>query len=540
MPGHGEELAGNLAGRIRLAAATGPDRPALRWQDRTITWGELDEQVDAVARGLRQSVPSPGNDGPPRVAIALPNSLDFAVAFFATLRAGLVAVPVNPGYTAPELRHVLADSAASLLICTAEVRDLVTPVRGELPALREVRTALPAAPKGAEPAVETGGENIAVLLYTSGTDGRPKGAMLSHRALLANHVQLGRIEPAVVGPDDTLLLALPLFHAYGLNSGLGAVAYHGACGVLVERFDPAEALALIAQHQITAVVAVPSMYVGWSMLADPSAASGAGASAGSTLAEAMASVRVAVCGAAPLDAATAGRFTDATQRPVFVGYGLTETAPVLTSTLASPRPKPGSIGQPIPGVELRLVAAGGGDLWRDGAVDPDPDDEDELDLEFESPGTDPGEIVVRGANLFSGYWPDGREGPDANGWWATRDIAYADADGDLFLVDRLGELIIVNGFNVYPHEIELVLEAHPGVAEAAVVGVPHPYSGQAVKAVLVRAEGSPVTAEEVLRHCERNLARFKCPTAIEFVAALPRSATGKVRKTLLQSEAGRE
>jgi long-chain acyl-CoA synthetase len=187
---------------------------------------------------------------------------------------------------------------------------------------------------------------------------------------------------------------------------------------------------------------------------------------------------------------------------------------VLTSTLASPSIKPGSIGRPIPGVEVRLVDAAGED------VEPDEDDDT----------TDPGEIVARGRNFFLGYWPDAGSGPDAEGWWPTGDVAYADEDGDLFIVDRLGELILVSGFNVYPHEVESVLTAHDAVVEAAAVGVPHPYTGQTVKAVVVREPGSQVTAEELIAHCERNLARFKCPTAVEFVAELPHSATGKVRK----------
>jgi long-chain acyl-CoA synthetase len=508
-----------LADRVRRAAADRPGHPALIWHDRTISWSELDASVDRVAAALGAQVPTV--DGhPARVAIALANSPDFAVAFFATLRAGLVAVPVNPGFTAPELRHVLADSGASVLICTDRVSDIVAGLRAELPALTAVHTALPTAADGARATAATG--DLALLLYTSGTEGRPKGAMLSHRALLANHEQIGRIEPTVIGPDDTALLALPFFHAYGLNSGLGAVAYHGACGVLVERFDPADALSVIARHHVTAVVGVPSMFLGWSLLPE--------------LGEAMASVRVAVCGAAPLESATASRFTEATRHPVFVGYGLTETAPVVTSTLVSPVAKAGSIGQPIPGIGVRLVAATGETLWdRDSAgVDTALDDPEEPYLDVESAGTDPGEIVVRGDNLFSGYWPDGRDGPDPAGWWATGDIAYADADGDLFLVDRLGELILVNGFNVYPHEVELVIEAHPGIAESAVIGIPHPYTGQTVKAYAVRAPGEPVSAEELLEHCERNLARFKCPTAVEFVDALPHSAIGKVRKTMLR------
>ena len=528
-----------LADRVRLAAATRPERPALIWHDQTISWAELDARVDHVGRALAGSVPAAAGDRPARVAIALPNSPDFAVAFFAILRAGLVAVPINPAFTARELQHVLADSGAAVLLCTEQTRDAVARVRDKLPGLVAVRTDLPTDHEPApQPAAGTDRGDLAVLLYTSGTEGRPKAAMLSHRALMANHEQIGRIEPSVVGPDDTLLLALPLFHAYGLNSGLGAVAYHGACGVLVERFDPADTLEVIARHQVTAVVGVPAMFVAWSLLPDSSAARYASAPAGLDVGDAMASVRVAVCGAAPLDPATAARFTEATRHPVFVGYGLTETAPVLTSTLASPVAKSGSIGRAIPGVELRLVGSDGADLWRDGSAEHE--EEDDLDLEFSSPGTDPGEIVVRGDNLFSGYWPDGRDGPDPDGWWATGDIAYADADGDLFLVDRLGELILVSGFNVYPHEVELVLESHPGVAESAVVGMPHPYTGQTVEAYVVRAPGSRVTAEEVLEHCERNLARFKCPTAVEFVETLPHSAIGKVRKTLLRSEDGGE
>ncbi|WP_353890634.1 hypothetical protein [Micromonospora sp. WMMA1363] len=153
------------------------------------------------------------------------------------------------------------------------------------------------------------------------------------------------------------------------------------------------------------------------------------------------------------------------------------------------------------------------------------------------PGTDPGQIVVRGANVFSGYWPDGRGGPDAEGWWATGDVAYADGDGDLFLVDRIGELILVNGFNVYPHEVELVLAAHPGVAESAVLGVPYPRTGETVHAYVVLKPGREVTVSELLAHCARNLARFKCPTSVEFVDELPHSAIGKVRKRLLRSPA---
>jgi long-chain acyl-CoA synthetase len=199
-------------------------------------------------------------------------------------------------------------------------------------------------------------------------------------------------------------------------------------------------------------------------------------------------------------------------RPIYEGYGLTETAPVVASTLASERVKAGSIGRPVPRVELRLV------------------DEDGTEVTDE----DPGEIVVRGPNLFSGYWPDGSDGPDAEGWWATGDVAYADEDGDLFLVDRRKELVLVSGFNVYPREIEDALAEHPDIAEVAVIAVPHPYTGEAVKAFVVARAGATLRPEDVTAHAATRLARFKRPTIVQLVEELPHSATGKVAKGRLR------
>ncbi|MFI5832167.1 AMP-binding protein [Micromonospora sp. NPDC051300] len=520
MPDPAESPAPNLADRLRRAAVDHGDRAALHWRDRTLRWSDLDTAVTATARALRAAAPPSDPTGhPPRVAVAFGNTPDFVVTYLAVLRAGLVAVPVNPGLTGRELRHVLADSGAAVLVGAAEVTARVDPA--ELPALRAVHTTPPVA-AGEDPVrfPERGGDDLAVLLYTSGTEGRPKGAMLSHRALAANHDQVGRIDPPVVGPDDTVLLALPLFHAYGLNSGLGAVVHHGATGVLVDEPGPDGTLDQIARHRVSVLLGVPSMFLTWADApGDPAAA--------------LTGVRLAVCGAAPLPPAAGARFTELTGHPVHVGYGLTETAPVLTSTLVGGEPKPGSIGRPLPGVELRLVGSDDVELWRDGVPAAEADD-DGMDLSDDPTGTDPGQIVARGANLFDGYWPDGRGGPGPDGWWATGDVAYADGDGDLFLVDRLGELILVNGFNVYPHEVELVLQTHPGVAESAVLGVPHPRTGETVRAYVVRA--AEVSAAELLAYCARNLARFKCPTAVEFVDALPYSAIGKVRKTEIRTE----
>jgi long-chain acyl-CoA synthetase len=483
----------NVAELVRRAAARRPDRTALVDADVTLTWQQFDEAVDAAAALLQQRGLARGE----RVGILLPNGVDFAVAYFAALRADLVALPLNTAYTRDELAYQVADAAASLVITDASLADRVDVAAIDVGSQEWTRR--PAAPGPVRPS--GGGEDLAVLLYTSGTTGRPKGAMLSHRALLANLEQLGRIEPTVVAADDVVLLVLPLFHVYGLNAGLGMTAYAGATGVLADRFDPVDTLELVRTAHVTNIVGAPPMYVAWSMLP------GVG--------ESMESLRLAVSGAAPLPRPVLTGMLDATGHHVFEGYGLTETSPVLTTTLCSVAAKPGSIGRPIPGVELRLLD----------------DDGDEVDE------GDPGEIVVRGANLFSGYWPDGTGGADGDGWFRTGDVAYADEDGDLFLVDRVRELILVSGFNVYPREVEDVIAGHPAVAEVAVIGIPHPYTGETVKALVVTRAGHTLEADEVIEWAARQLARFKCPTSVEFVAELPHSTVGKVAKGRLRDSA---
>jgi len=516
--GHGSDVGSNLAALVRRAAERDPDHPALIAGGTVLRWGELDAAVDRAAAALRGLGLVPGD----RVALQLGNTLDFPVLYFGTLRAGLVAVPANTGYTRPELSHLLADAAASALVTSSVASiEAAAELRAAVPTLAHVLVAAPSGPDGTRslPALLAaaaaklpdqpadgpadgpgrGGEDLAVLMYTSGTSGRPRGAMLSHRALLANLEQLAAIRPAVVTGADVLLLALPLFHVYGLNPGLGMLALTGATGVLVERFDPAETLALLARHRVTNLPAAPAMYAAWAELPD--------------FADAFGTVRLALSGAAPLPAETLARFA-AAGVPVYEGYGLSEAAPVLTSTLIGGATKPGSVGRPIPGVELEL---------RDEDGQPVADEDD-----------DPGEIAVRGANLFSGYWPDGTGGPDRDGWYGTGDVAYADDDGDLHLVDRRQELILVNGFNVYPAEVEAVLAGHPAVAEAAVIGVPDRRTGEGVRAYVVRVAGAELTADELLHWAGGALARFKLPGSVEFVPALPHSATGKVSKARLR------
>ncbi|MDQ6875915.1 MAG: AMP-binding protein [Actinomycetota bacterium] len=508
-------MADNLADLVRAAGRSRPESAALLAGRQQVTWADLDARVDRVAAGLVALGLSPGD----RVGLALGNTVDFVAAYFATLRAGLVSVPLNTGYTGRELTALLLDSGSRALVATEGVAALALQAGAALPDLRYVLVGdggsapagaltLEAATgqgAGALPAeAATGGEDLAVLIYTSGTSGTPKGAMLSHRALLANLDQLSRISPPVIGADDRVLLVLPLFHIYGLNPGLGMVARHAATGVLAERFEPQATLELMARHEVTTVVGAPPMYVAWSLLPDLTAG--------------FARVRLALSGSAPLAPQALQQIRQRTGKQVFEGYGLTETGPVLTSTLCSELAKPDSIGRPIPGVEVKLVDDRG----------------DEVDE------ADHGELVVRGENLFSGYWPDGAGGPDPDGWWPTGDVAYADSDADLHLVDRRTELIVVSGFNVYPREVELVLLTDPGIADAVVVAIPNPYTGEAIKAIVQPRPGLELTEAAVIAHCERSLARFKCPTAVEFVAELPRSAAGKVRRGVLRAGAQRD
>jgi long-chain acyl-CoA synthetase len=337
------------------------------------------------------------------------------------------------------------------------------------------------------------------LLYTSGTSGRPRAAMLTHRALLANIEQVAAVQPPMIHGDDVVLGVLPLFHVYGLNAVLGVVLRHRAKLVLAPRFDPQGTLDLIEDEACSVVPVAPPVFAYWRGIEQ--------------LRERLGPVRLMLSGSAPLSPEVIDEFTAATGIPLHQGYGLTEAAPVVTSTLCSEELQTGSVGAALPGIEIRLVDEGG-----------------------HSPeGEDPGQIQIRGANLFSGYWPDGSDGPDGEGWWSTGDVGFLDASGDLFLVDRLKELVIVSGFNVYPVEVEDVIREVPGVTEAAVIGVADEQTGEAVVAYVVSSGTDPDAVRSAVReHCETRLARFKQPSRIEVVTELPVGVTGKVQKGRLR------
>jgi len=503
------EQVDHVGALVRRAAARAPQHPAVVdvTGERTLTWADLDAAADAEAARLVGAGIAPGD----RVVLVLPNGAGFCVALFGALRAGAIAVPVGQRSVAREVAEVLADARPAVVVADPGV--------AAEEAVSAGITVLPppgsdaAAPAAEPPADVPGGEALALLVYTSGTTGHPRGVQLSHRALLANRAQTAELRPAPVTPADRVLLALPLFHSFGLAAGLLQVCWAGATVVLTERFDPAATPAILREHRVSGIAGVPSMY---RALLDVDHAE---------LRSALEGVRICTSGGAPLPPAWHTAFREATGTEVLEGYGLSEAGPVVTSNQPGSS-KPGSVGRPLPGVELRLVDAEGlplADRPVEELEEGDPSDD------FSDTGDDTGLVSVRGPNLFSGYWPDGAGGPDSDGWFRTADVGYLDADGDLHLVDRSSDLIIVNGFNVYPREVEQVLIGLAGVTEVAVVGVPDDRTGTAVKAVIV----GDTDADAVREWCEARLARFKRPTVVSFVDELPRTPTGKIARRVL-------
>ncbi|HTZ09130.1 MAG TPA: AMP-binding protein [Acidimicrobiales bacterium] len=470
------------------------------------TWGEVRRRAGAVADGLARLGVVPGD----RVALLWPTSVDFVLAYLGVLAAGAVAVPLNPNSPPPELGRELAVVEPALVL-GATVLPRGSTVRAVVPAATE-GTRAGAAPTweelcgdgdgdgdgdGATVApVERADDDLAVLLFTSGTAGQPRAAMLTHRNLEANLRQMLGV-PDMLGADDVGLVALPLFHVFGLNVALGLSLATGAGLVLERRFAAAASLRLAAETGVTTLLGVPAMFAEWAAL-DPSELGGLS----------LDRVRRAVSGAAALDPEVAARFEARFGIEVWQGYGLTEASPAVATSLGTGRHRPGSVGRPLPGVEVRLVDETGEEVL----------------------AGDPGEIWVRGANVFAGYWGDPEATAavvGADGWLHTGDVGVVGEHGDLYVVDRTKDLVIVSGFNVYPAEVERVLDTLPGVAEAVVVGRPDPVSGEAVEAVVVRTPGAALGEEDVRAHCASHLARYKCPASVRFVDSLPRGLVGK-------------
>jgi long-chain acyl-CoA synthetase len=492
----------NVSNLLRRAAQRLPDKVALiDASGDTIDFAAFDREADRVATALRAAGIGNGD----RVAIAMHNLPQFPFAYFGILRAGAVAVPLNAFLTQKEVTGILEDAGATAAITAPPFEDVIRAAEsevGSLHAIFSVREWAAIAPAEVGPVEPSTDENdLAVLAYTSGTTGEPKGAMLTHRNLLANLRQQMEV-PHSAREDDVFLLALPLFHIFGLNVTLGLLAMNGATGLLLDRFEPIPALRAIEQHKVTVLFGAPTMYTAW--VDTPGADQ-----------YDLSSVRLAISGAAPLAPDVLQRFKEMFGVDVWEGYGLTETAPTLTTNRMADEPCPNSVGMPLPEVELRIV------------------DEDGKDVEL----GDTGEVIVRGPNVFSGYWnrPEETEAAFTDGWFRTGDVAVRDEEGYIYLVDRKRDLIIVSGFNVFPSEVEDAILRNEKVAEAAVVGVPHPYTGEAVKAYVVLEDGATATPSDLLADVERHIARFKCPRSIEIVEKLPHLLTGKVLRRALKA-----
>jgi long-chain acyl-CoA synthetase len=341
--------------------------------------------------------------------------------------------------------------------------------------------------------------------FTSGTAGEPKAAMLTHGNLVANLRQMQAVPDESVHIGDVALATVPLFHIFGLNVVLGLSLISGAALVLEERFDAAGSLADVLELGVTILFGVPTMFALWSETDPPS---GVGDGGG------LRSVRRAISGASALPASVATGFEARFGVALWQGYGLTEASPGVATSLGTRR-RSGSVGHPLPGVELRLVDGSGHDVL----------------------AGDPGEIWVRGPNVFSGYWRDEPASARAlsdDGWLRTGDVGVVGEEGELFVVERSKDLIIVSGFNVYPGEVERVVAQLPKVEEAVALGVPDPTTGEAIEVVIVRREGCELTADEVKAHCVSQLVSYKCPTSVRFVAELPRGLSGKALRRALR------
>jgi long-chain acyl-CoA synthetase len=482
----------NLASLLLQRAGDDPDAPALVEGDRTIGFGELEALAARGAGTLAAAGIAPGD----RVAIAAYNDRGFVTAYLASLWAGAVAVPLNPQAPSSVLAAQADRVEARALVAGAGAEALL-----DRPGAIEVARLEDGDPMAVE--VERDDDELAVLLFTSGTAGAPRAAMLTHGNLAANIGQVQGHPGLRVRPDDVGLASLPFFHVFGLNVALGVGLHAGLKTVLLDHFDAARAVALIREHAVTIFAGVPTMFGAFLDLSDAEAP-----------ADAFRSLRLAVSGAAEMPRERAEAFQARFGITVSEGYGLTEAAPIVSTTAIEDSPRWGSIGPPLPGVEVRLVGDDGEDVF---------------------PG-DPGEIWVRGPNVFAGYWDD----PDAtarvldDGWLRTGDVAVADDDGFLSLVDRKKDLVIVSGFNVFPAEVEDVLLDHPQIADAAVIGVPHARTGESVAAWVVLEPGATLTVDQVRDHAAAHLARYKVPATVEIVEALPRNEAGKLLRRALR------
>ncbi|GAB1326285.1 long-chain-fatty-acid--CoA ligase [Streptomyces sennicomposti] len=484
-----------------------PDRTALVEGDLRLTFDQVWRRARAQAGALVELGVRPGD----RVALMAPNTAEFPLAYYAIVAAGAVVVPVHLLLSATEVEHVLKDSGAGLLLChpaqaatggaaADAVGVRVVTLGAELEQLAAEAEPLPSY-------LTRAADDPAVVFYTSGTTGVPKGAVLSHFNLVMN-ATVNAFDANDIRPDDIALGALPLFHAFGQTVSMNSTWRAGATLVLLPRFDAARAIELMVKEGVNTFHGVPTMFVSLA-----AAAADAGA---------LPELRVCVSGGASLPVAVLERFEAAFGATIYEGYGLSETSPTASVNQPWFGTKPGTIGHPLWGVDVEIARA---------------DTEDRIEL---LPPGELGEVVIRGHNVFSGYLgrPEATAEALVDGWFRTGDLGTKDDEGFLRIVDRKKDVIIRGGYNVYPREVEEVLLRHPGVGQAAVIGLPDELHGEEVCAVIVPAPGAPADADEVTAWSRERLGRHKYPRRVEFVDALPLGPSMKVLKRELRARYG--
>ncbi len=486
----------NLATNLVRSAERHPDSVAIRLDDVTLTWSELHERAAGAAGAMRAAGVEPGD----RVALILPNVPAYPVLFYGALLAGGIVVPMNPLLKSREIEYFFTDAGARLAFVWGDVADEAT-TGAESPGTRVV----PCGPMGpAEGTLEPGepvgatereDEDTAVILYTSGTTGKPKGAELTHRNLALN-AERSSSDVMEMTSDDVIMGCLPLFHVFGLTCGLGAATRVGATLTLIPRFDPGKALEVVARDRVTIFQGVPTMYA--AMLHHQGAAS-----ADTT------SLRTCVSGGSAMPAEVMREFEETFGCRILEGYGLSETSPVASFNMPDRPTKPGTIGVAIPGCEMKLVDIDGKDVPAGGGV---------------------GEIAIRGDNVMKGYWnkPEATRDAIPDGWFRTGDLATVDDDGYYTIVDRKKDMIIRGGLNVYPREVEEVLYTHPDVLEVAVVGIPDDLMGEEVGAAVALKPGAGSSLDDVQSWVRERIAAYKYPRRLWQLDELPKGPTGKI------------
>jgi long-chain acyl-CoA synthetase len=487
----------NLASLLTESAQRASDSPAIRLGEVELSYGELDDRSARLATLLREKGIEEGD----RVGVMLPNVPDFPVAYYGVLRAGAIVVPMNVLLKRREIAFYLEDSGARLLLAwhgfAEEARGGAADAGAEM--IEVEPAAFASLLGGREPTpglVDTAEDDTAVILYTSGTTGKPKGAELTHMNLFRN-ADVSSRTTSEIAAGDVVLGALPLFHSFGQTVGMNASLKVGACLTLVPKFDPAEALATMQRDSVTHFYGVPTMF--GALLHHPERESFD-----------ISSLRICITGGASMPVEVLRGFEDAFGAKVMEGYGLSETSPVACSNHPDKERKPGSIGTPLEGVEMQVV---------------DEDDNPVAQGEV-------GEIVIRGHNIMKGYWqrPDATEEAMRGGWFHSGDMARTDEDGYFYIVDRKKDLIIRGGYNVYPREVEEVLYEHPKIREAAVVGVPHDQWGEEIGAAVVLHEDEELSPEEISAYVKDQIAAYKYPRIVWFLDDLPKGPTGKILK----------